>query len=294
MTREQGGATGITITTGASGISTGTVSSATGIQKGQRVVGSGIPADTFVHSISGTTITLSKAVTSANPSSVTFPALGSSGGGNTFTYSDTRPIGIELIQATSVPQISHWGSSVIMDGIYDDDRAYVYTVGSRTGREINSGQTKALLAIRTAPSVDNGIPGEFGARELVNRMQLVLRTAEVSSNGAFFVELILNPNITDSVDWEDVGGTSLAQYADLASVQSGGVVTNSLIGGEVIYGFYADSGVADYDLGRVKEISNSILGGGGSQLAATTAPNPTGTFPDGPEVLAVQVRNLYR
>ena len=286
--REKAGATGVNLTM-ASGASTGTVSSGTGIQKGQRVVGSGIPADTFVHSISGTNIQLSKAVTSANPTSIIFPPLGA-GAGQTFTYSATQPTSIELLAATSVPQISHWGSSVIMDGRYDDDRAYVYTVGSRTGREVNSGQTKALLAIRLAPSVDNGIPGSFGTRELINRMQLVLRTAEVSSNGAFFVELVLNPNITNSIDWENVGGTSLAQYADLTAGAS--IITNELVGGEVIYGFYADSGVADYDLGRVKEISNSILGGGGDQLAATTAPNPTGTFPDGPEVLAVKVTNI--
>ena len=286
--REKAGATGVNLTM-ASGASTGTVSSGTGIQKGQRVVGSGIPADTFVHSISGTNIQLSKAVTSANPTSIVFPPLGA-GAGQTFTYTDTQPTSIELLAATSVPQISHWGSSVIMDGRYDDDRAYVYTVGSRTGREVNSGQTKALLAIRLAPSVDNGIPGSFGTRELINRMQLVLRTAEVSSNGAFFVELVLNPNITNSIDWENVGGTSLAQYADLTAGAS--IITNELVGGEVIYGFYADSGVADYDLGRVKEISNSILGGGGDQLAATTAPNPTGTFPDGPEVLAVKVTNI--
>ena len=286
--REKAGATGVNLTM-ASGASTGTVSSGTGIQKGQRVVGSGIPADTFVHSISGTNIQLSKAVTSANPTSIAFPPLGA-GSGQTFTYNATQPTSIELLAATSVPQISHWGSSVIMDGRYDDDRAYVYTVGSRTGREVNSGQTKALLAIRLAPSVDNGIPGSFGTRELINRMQLVLRTAEVSSNGAFFVELVLNPNITNSIDWENVGGTSLAQYADLTAGAS--IITNELVGGEVIYGFYADSGVADYDLGRVKEISNSILGGGGDQLAATTAPNPTGTFPDGPEVLAVKVTNI--
>jgi len=290
ITREQTGSTGVSLTM-ASGTSSGTVSSGTGIQKGQRVIGSGIPADTFVHSIVGTSIELSKAVYSANPTGVIFSPLGA-GSAQSFTYSVTQPTSVELIGATSVPQISHWGSSVIMDGLYDDDRAYVYTVGSRTGREINSGDTKALLAIRTSPSVDNGIPGLFGARELINRMQLVLRTAEVSANGAFFVELILNPNITTSVTWENVGGTSLAQYADLASVQSGGVVNNSLVGGEVIYGFYADAGVADYDLGRVKEISNSILGGGTSQFSATTPPNPSGVFPDGPEVLAVQVTNI--
>tara|TARA_B100002019_G_scaffold282984_1_gene288852 strand:- start:36 stop:1454 length:1419 start_codon:yes stop_codon:yes gene_type:complete len=288
LTREQAGATGVDLTI-SSGASAGTVSSGTGIQKGQRVIGSGIPADTFVHSISGTSITLSKAVTSANPTGVAFITMGS-GAAQTFAFDAVQPTGVELIQATSIPQISHWGSSVIMDGKFDDDRAYVYTVGSRTGREVNSGQTKALLAIRTAPSVDNGIPGAFGARELVNRMQLVLRTAEVSSNGAFFVELVLNPNITNSVTWENVGGTSLAQYADLT--QGASIVTNELVGGEVIYGFYADAGVADYDLSLVKEISNSILGGGGSQLAATTPPNPTGVFPDGPEVLAVKVTNI--
>ena len=288
IVREQAGASGINLTM-ASGASTGTVSSGTGIQKGQRVIGPNIPADTFVHSISGVAIQLSKAVTAANPTGVTFAPMGAAAAQN-FTYSELQPTSVELIGATSVPQISHWGSSVIMDGRYDDDRAYVYTVGSRTGREVNSGQTKALLAIRTAPSVDNGIPGSFGARELVNRMQLVLRTAEVSSNGAFFVELVLNPNITSSVNWQNVGGTSLAQYADLT--QGASIITNELVGGEVIYGFYADAGVADYDLGRVKEISNSILGGGGDQLAATTPPAPTGVFPDGPEVLAVKVTNI--
>ena len=286
-TREQGG--NIVNLTIASGESSGTASSTVGLQAGQRVIGTGIPADTYLYSVSGSNIVLSKAVYSANPSSVTFSPMGA-GTAQTFTYDATQPTSVELIGATSVPQISHWGSSVIMDGRYDDDRAYVYTVGSRTGREVNSGDTKALLAIRTSPSVDNGIPGSFGARELINRMQLVLRTAEVSANGPFFVEILLNPNITNSVTWENVGGTSLAQYADLT--QGASIVTNELVGGEVIYGFYADSGVADYDLGLVKEISNSILGGGGDQLAATTPPNPTGVFPDGPEVLAVKVTNI--
>ena len=291
VTREQAGASGINLTM-ASGTSGGTASSGTGIQKGQRVYGSGVPADTFVHSISGVSISLSKAVTSANPTSVTFAPLGSAAAQG-FTYSGTQPISVELLEATSVPQISHWGSSVIMDGRYDDDRAYVYTVGTRTGREINSGDTKALLAIRTSPSVDNGIPGSFGARELVNRMQLVLRSCEISTNGALFVELILNPNISDTVAWQNVGGTSLAQFAELSSIVDGsGRINGELIGGEVIFGFYADTGVAAYDLGRVKELSNSILGGGFDNFTATTNPNPTGTFPDGPEVLAIQITNI--
>ena len=283
VTREQAGASAITITM-ASGASSGTVSSATGIQKGQRVIGSGIPADTFVHSISGTNVQLSKAVTSANPTGVIFAPLGAAAAQN-FTYSSVQPISVELLGATSVPQISHWGSSVIMDGRYDDDRAYVYSVGTRTGRGIGSGDTRAILALRLAPSVDNGITGDFGSRELVNRMQLVLRGAEVAANGPFYVELVLNPTVSIAANWVNVGGTSLAQYAVLN--------TNAqLVGGEVIYAFFVDAGVAAYDLSAVKEISNSILGGGTGELSVASGSNPTGVFPDGPEVLAVQVTNI--
>ena len=283
VTREQaGGTTDITIPIGSS---SGTVASSTGIQKGQRVVGDGIPSDTFVHSISGTNVILSKAVYSANPTGVKFIQMGTSGAGNTFTYSAVQPTGVELLQATSVPQISHWGSSVIMEGRLDDDRAYVYTVGSKTQRNITNGATRAIIALRLAPSVDNGITGEFGTRELVNRMQLVLRQVDISSTGKFFCELVLNPVPDVNNTWLDVGGTSLAQYAILSD-------STDLLGGEVIYGFYVDTGVQAYDLSAVKEISNSILGGGTSNYANSTAPDPTGIFPDGPEVLAVRVTNI--
>ena len=283
ITREQAGNSSVNLTMG-SGASSGTVSSATGIQKGQRVVGSGIPADTFVHSISGSNISLSRAVTSANPSSVRFVPLGSTSAQN-FNYDVTQPVGVELIGATSVPQISHWGSSIIMDGRLDDDRAYVYTAATKQQRGISAGSTRAIIALRVAPSVDNGIPGNFGTRELVNRMQLVLRQVDISSNGKFFVELVLNPVTSITTNWINVGGTSLAQYAVLGTQAE-------LTGGEVIFGFYSDNGVSSYDLSEVKEISNSILGGGSDQYLNTTAPNPTGIFPDGPEVLAIRVRNL--
>ena len=300
LTREQTGATA-NLTMG-TGTSDGTVSSGSGIQVGQRVVADGIYADTSVAAISGTNISLSKAVYSANPSSVKFLAM-SNGTAQTFTYSTTQPIGVELLEATTVPQISHWGSSVIMDGRYDDDRAYVYTVGTRTGRELNSGDTRALLALRLSPSVDNGITGAFGTRELINRMQLVLEGAEVSANGSLFVEVLLNPSIEaendesfTGIQWIDVGGTSLAQYARLTDIQftSGGNtdLDGKLVGGEVIFGFYAGDGVASYDLSKVKEISNSILGGGTANMNKIDGANPTGMFPDGPEVLAIQVTNI--
>jgi hypothetical protein len=283
VTREQAGATGRSLTI-SSGSSTGTVNSGTGIQKGQVVVGPNIPDDTFVHSISGTNIVLSKAVTAANPTNVTFSTLGS-GAAQTFTYSATRPIAIELLRATSVPTISHWGSSVIMEGRYDDDRSYVYTVGSRSQRAISVGASIGIVALRVSPSVDNSLIGNFGTRELVNRMQLVLRAIDTSSTGKFFIEVLLNPIPSSNNNWVNVGGTSLAQYSILS-------IGTTLTGGEVIYGFYADNGVNSYDLSIVKEISNSILGGGGTSYANSTSPNPTGIFPDGPEVIVIRATNI--
>ena len=116
-------------------------------------------------------------------------------------------------------------------------------------------------------------------------MQLLLRQVDISSNGKFYVELVLNPNIDISANWIDVGGTSLAQYAALNP-------NAELIGGEVIFSFFSDNGVNQYSLREVKELSNSILGGGTSNYASTTAPDPTGIFPDGPEVLAVRCTNI--
>ena len=291
IVREQSGNTNFNLTA-ATGASSGTVSSSSGIQKGQRIVGIGVPADTFVHDIDtgNNTIVLSKAVTASNPTQLIAVPMGATTA-QSFTYSATQPTSVELLAATSVPQISHWGSSVIMDGRFDDDRAYVYTYGTKTGREIDTNQEKALIALRVAPSVDNGVPGSFGSRELVNRMQLVLRSAEVSANGPFYIEILLNPILSTAIDWFDVGGTSLAQYADLTK-QGSGDLSVELVGGEVIFGFYVGNGVNTVSLASVKEISNSILGGGLDVLTDVAPPNPTGVFPDGPEVIAIRAKNL--
>ena len=284
-TREQAGNTGVNLTI-ADGASTGTVSSSTGIQKGQRVIGSDIPDDTFVYDITGSAITLSKAVTAANPQGVTFAPLGT-GSASAFTYSATQPIGLELIGATSVPQISHWGSSVIMEGEYDDDRAYVYSVAAAAGKAVSQGGTEALLALRISPSVSNGTSGSYGARELVNRMQLVLDSCQIVADGAFYVELILNPTLTNQTNWINVPGTSLAQYA----IPVSGTDTQD---GEVIFSFFSgsDGGTSNIDLSQVKEISNSILGGGYDYIPVKNNADPVGVFPDGPEVLVARVTNI--
>jgi hypothetical protein len=46
-----------------------------------------------------------------------------------FTYSATAPVAVELHSPSFSPTISHWGTSVIMDGRYDDDKSFVFTQG---------------------------------------------------------------------------------------------------------------------------------------------------------------------
>ena len=49
-------------------------------------------------------------------------------------------------------------------------------------------------------------------------------------HGAMYVELVLNPNISTTLPWENIGGTSLAQYCELAAIQTGGDITTDLNG----------------------------------------------------------------
>lgn len=149
--------------------------------------------------------------------------------------------------------------------------------------------TRALMSIRVAPSVDNSIGGAFGTRELINRMQLVLRTLDisvVSRTANLLVQMYLNATPSSNTNWtnavSNVSGranSSLAQIADY----SGGTTTVS--GGEVIGGFFVGSGSNSIDLTTVRDLGNSILGGGGTTVRDQI-------YPDGPDVLTITVTNL--
>ena len=58
-----------------------------------------------------------------------------------WTYSATNPIGVELAFPTYGPSISHWGTSVIMDGRFDDDKSLVFIYGQRSGTTIGANAT---------------------------------------------------------------------------------------------------------------------------------------------------------
>ena len=131
LTRGRAGTAAVTLTTGVANTAIGTpVGGVATIQPGMRVIGvlpTSIPENTFVVSVSGSQVTLNNAVTTADPS-VIFVPMGS-GSGVAFTYSATNPIAVELAYPSFSPTISHWGTSVIMDGRFDDDKSLLFTYG---------------------------------------------------------------------------------------------------------------------------------------------------------------------
>ena len=134
----------------------------TNVQVGMRVISPAFPDGTFVSLIGSGTLTLSQAaVQSYTGVGVTVAPMGATSG-QTFTYSATDPVAVELAYPTFGPTISHWGTSVIMDGRFDDDKSLVFTYGQRTPTVIAANTERALFSIRVAPSIDNGQPAGFG------------------------------------------------------------------------------------------------------------------------------------
>jgi hypothetical protein len=222
-----------------------------------------------------TTFTIgTRATTGGAASATTFTVTGA----GTYTPGGTAPIMVTLSSPVQASTISHWGSSVIMDGRYDDDKSLVFNVGQNTAvQNVTAGTRYALISLRSAPSVDNGITGLLGAREIINRMQLIMRQMDAYTTQPYRIDLILNGRVA-SGSFIPVGGSSLCQYALHDP-------STTISGGESIFSFFTNAaGVTQQDLTLVRDIGTSILGGGTSLTCPTTNNNK---FPDGPDIVTV-------
>jgi hypothetical protein len=126
-------------------------------------------------------------------------------------------VSVQTVTQTCAPQISHWGSSVIMDGRFDDDSNYTFTAGMQKVLTVVPGVARPLVAVRLAPSVDNAIAKNFGNRELINRMQMKLASMGISANGQFLIRGILNPT-TIAYNNHALGSFNVAGYTVAAPV----------------------------------------------------------------------------
>ena len=220
----------------------------------------------------------------------------------------TSGSGIELVSLTASPNMSHWGSSYIMDGGFDLDRGYAFSY-TRAPAIITSTQSTAF-GIRLAPSASNGLTGDLGVRELLNRAQLLLQNIDVTvgnasvtdsvrtgvnasavieANSAILVQGILNPsNYSSSETWATLNSTangnqpSFTQIATTPTFSTGTTASP----GEKIFEFIASPGqLNQLDLTGIKELTQSAVGGrgtfpnGSDSLYITLALYPTGTTP---------------
>ena len=289
LTRAKLGAQNIALTIG-SGQNRGNITDGANtakIQVGMRVVGSEYPDETFVSAINYDTgaITFSQPVAAANSAFSAIP-MGSDVPLQ-FTYDAQSPACVELAYPTFAATISHWGTSVIMDGQYDEDKSLIFTYGQRASTSVPSGQTRALLSIRVAPSADNGIAANFGAREIVNRMQLAMKALDVSvsSGSTMLISAILNGTPSSAFTWTNaVGNVSGAVNSSLSQIADYSGLSVTVTGGETTGGFFT-TGTDSVDLSTLRDLGNSILGGGGTVTNA-------GIYPDGPDVLTITATNL--
>lgn len=142
--------------------------------------------------------------------------------------------GVILVSCTATPTISHWGSALLTDGLFDEDRGYIFNYAA-TGLNISTARQTAFM-IRLAPSVSNALVGDLGERDLLNRAQLLLNQVAVavdSGTGIVVIEGVLNPRNypanPSNIIWTGLsssgagGQPSFAQIALGGSINWGGV-----------------------------------------------------------------------
>ena len=200
--------------------------------------------------------------------------------------SHTAGVGVTVLSCTSAPTLNHWGSAVIMDGGFDEDRGYSFTFSSGNVTLPSTG-TITTFAMRLTPAVSNTIIGDLGTRDLINRAQLILNDMVINYTGAnsrYLVEGILNPtNINAATTaWINLNSAtsgfqpSFTQFSTSPVYTSGSTAT----GGERLFAIPVNAtNSGTLDLSRVKQLVTSAIPG-------------NGVYPDGPELLALNITSL--
>ena len=142
-----------------------------------------------------------------------------------------------------------------------------FDIGEPTNTDLT--QFLPLISCRLAPSVDSALTGVLGEREILNRMQLRLRQASVTTNQPCEIFLIQNA-LPSALLYQTAQSPSLAQIIKHR-------VGDTLLNGTTIFAQKSPAGTTTVDLTQLLEIGNSILGG-------------DGIYPAGPDLLTVAVQ----
>jgi len=198
--------------------------------------------------------------------------------------------GVILVSNTCTPLVNHWGSAVIMDGQFDNDEGYQFTFNrTNYGLPGTIGAKQTVFVMRLSPSVSNGIIGNLGERELINRAQLTLANMTVQvSAGRYLVEGILNPSNIDATTTafsglNNIGGGFQPSFSQFSTSpryngETTGGVTSSLFGST---GGFSKSGTkATFSGSAIRTfagLSLTNVSSSGSAANVTVQLTPTGT-----------------
>jgi hypothetical protein len=201
----------------------------------------------------------------------------------------TAGVTVNLVSCTCSPSLTHWGSAFIMDGQFDQDRGYFFNFQFNYATALTAAGGGAfstptpLFFLRLSPSVSNGIVGDIGARDLLNRAQLLLQKLDVTcfnatAGGTLNVIGVLNPSGFDATTFTWLPINSSAQggqpsFTQYSTAWSGGSYTTGT--GERIFSMFCQgNNQATIDLSALKELSNTVIGG-------------NRMYPDGPDTLMI-------
>jgi hypothetical protein len=188
-----------------------------------------------------------------------------------------------LTSITCTPSLTHWGSAFLMDGSFDTDRGYYFNYANVYSN--NSGLSATsnafpMFLLRLAPTVSNGIVGNMGDRDLLNRAQLLLQKLEVTSSTTTSVTGILNPRGFTNINWINVNSQANGGQPSFTQVSNSFTASNTFIGGERILSTICAGGATNViDLSSLKELTGGVIGG----------PN---FAPDGPDTLAIYIQDV--
>jgi hypothetical protein len=151
--------------------------------------------------------------------------------------SHSANVGVSILDSTVSPTLNHWGSAVIMDGGFDQDRGYAFTYSRNNMALPTVADSKsAVFLMRLAPSVSNTLIGDLGTRDLINRAQLLLESMFINvTGGRMLVEGILNPtNINESsITWINLNQETTGNQPSFTQFSTAFRFTDSSTGGVV-------------------------------------------------------------
>jgi len=252
-----------------------------------------IPAGTLVTDVTRSSFTAIVAVTvptgTASPFSLILsPVTSQFNIGDVITYSAGGPTGTNTVTAITVSPpsltVSYTGTfATLASGVAISDA----TTGSKT--QVATGGVNSVVsssasafAIRLAPSVTNGLVGDLGTKELLNRAQLLLQRLEATSPVNMQTIGFLNPTgvILNPANWVNINNITNGTQPSFAQYYPGNLISGVPQPGERIFQTIVQAANQNnLDLTGIKELTNGCIGG-------------NQCFPDGPDVLLIFCTNL--